>query len=186
MQKNLPNLLTFLRIALIPFLVASFYMWEWFPETKGQKSHWIAASLFALAGITDFFDGYLARAWKVDSKIGRLFDPIADKLLVATAIVLLVHFDRADIIPSLIIICREIFVSGLREFLAEINVRVPVSRLAKIKTAVQMLAIFLLILGTAGSGAEWTELVGNTLLWIAALLTLVTGYSYLRAGLKHT
>lgn len=177
-HRTLPNILTLSRILVIPVLVASFYI-------DGQLSHWVAAALFALAGVTDFFDGYLARTWKVQSNLGRFLDPIADKLLVMTAIVMLVHFDRAHIIPSLLILCREILVSGLREFLAQINISVPVSKLAKLKTAVQMLAIFLLILGAEGTGERLTFILGNIALWIAAGLTLVTGYAYLKSGLKH-
>ena len=185
MQKTLPNILTLSRIIIIPILVASFYSNRWFSEVDAQMAHWIAAGLFAAASITDFFDGYLARIWKVESKLGQFLDPIADKLLVVTAIVMLVHFDRAHIIPSLTILCREILVSGLREFLGQINVGVPVSKLAKVKTGVQMLALFLLILGTEGSGEEITKYIGNIALWIAAGLTLVTGYAYLKSGLKH-
>lgn len=178
MQRDLPNILTLSRILVIPILVASFY----FP---GKMSHWIAAGLFAFASITDFFDGYLARMWKVQSRLGRFLDPIADKLLVVTAILMLVHFDRAHIIPSLAILCREILVSGLREFLAEVNVSVPVSSLSKVKTGVQMLAIFLLILGAEGTGEEMTNITGTAALWLAAVLTVITGYAYLKAGLKH-
>lgn len=178
MLKNIPNYLTVMRIAIIPFVVASFYI-------EGKLWHWVAAGLFGFASLTDFFDGYLARAWKAQSKLGRFFDPIADKLLVVSIIVMLVHFKMADVVPAILILCREILVSGLREFLAEINVSVPVSRLAKIKTAVQMGAIFLLLIGTAGSGIEMVDEIGNIALWVASILTLVTGYAYLRAGLKH-
>jgi len=190
MKKHIPNILTLSRIIIIPILIASFYI-------EGRMYHWVAASLFLLASITDFFDGYLARIMKVQSSLGTFLDPIADKLLVAAAILMLVHFDdigRYDIIPAITILCREILVSGLREFLAQINVSIPVSRLAKFKTAVQMAAIFLLLLGVEGpSFAEvelyteitLTELVGRTCLWIAAALTVITGYAYLKSGLKH-
>lgn len=190
MQKSLPNILTFSRILIIPILVASFYI-------EGRMYHWVAAGLFLLASVTDFFDGYLARAWSAQSNLGKFLDPIADKLLVAAAILMLVHFDdigRYDIIPAIAILCREILVSGLREFLAKLNVSVPVSNLAKIKTAVQMVALFLLLLGVEGpSFAEvetitditLTELLGRIFLWAAAILTIITGYAYLRAGLKY-
>ncbi|MDB2414673.1 CDP-diacylglycerol--glycerol-3-phosphate 3-phosphatidyltransferase [Rickettsiales bacterium] len=190
MNRNLPNILTAFRILIIPMLIASFYI-------EGRLYHWVAASLFLVAGITDFFDGYLARLYKVQSKLGKFLDPIADKLLVAAAILMLVHFDdigKYDIIPAIAILCREIMVSGLREFLAEINVSVPVTALAKIKTMVQMLAIGLLLWGVEGPNIEevevmteitLTELVGRTLLWLAAILTIITGYAYLKAGLKH-
>ncbi len=132
MLRALPNILTMSRILIIPILIASFYL-------EGRLSNWVAAGLFFVAGITDYFDGYLARAYSVQSKLGKFLDPIADKLLVAAAILMLIHFDRAHIVPALAIICREIMVSGLREFLAEIHISVPVSRLAKVKTGFQML-----------------------------------------------
>lgn len=175
MKKQLPNILTYSRILVIPAIIVVFYM-------KGNLGYWLAAALFAFASITDFFDGYLARAWHAQSKIGRFLDPIADKLLVATCLLLLVGAERAPILPAIAILCREIMVSGLREFLAELNISVPVSNLAKFKTAAQMLAIFLLLLGPAGTNLY---LVGEYLLWVAALFTLVTGYAYLRTGLKH-
>lgn len=177
-MKNLPNILTLSRILVIPLLVAAFY-------TGGVLSHRVAAGLFLLASITDFFDGYLARAWSIQSRLGRFLDPIADKLLVGAAILILVHTRNADILPALAIICREILVSGLREFLAELRISMPVSRLAKLKTGLQMGAIFLLLLGSKGSGIEATEIVGRIALWFAAALTVFTGYAYLRAGLKH-
>lgn len=178
MIKNLPNLLTLSRILVIPLLVASFYI-------EGALSHEIAAGLFLLASVTDFLDGYLARAWSIQSRLGRFLDPIADKLLVGASIMILVHRGNADILPALAIICREILVSGLREFLAELRIGMPVSSMAKLKTAVQMGAIFLLLLGKEGSGIELTDLIGKIALWFAAALTLFTGYAYLKAGLKH-
>jgi len=178
MIKTLPNILTFLRIIIIPFIVWALFVGSSF-------SHMVAAILFFVAGITDYFDGKLARAWKVESSFGKLFDPIADKLLVVTTILMLVNADLANIFASLIIICREIAISGLREFLAQINVSVPVSKLAKIKTGFQMLAIFLLIIGVEGAGGEIVNDFGTYCLWIAAFLTIVTGYAYLKAGIKH-
>lgn len=183
LKKNLPNYLTYARIAVIPLLVMVFFL-------KGQWSYYLASGLFLAASITDWLDGYVARLWKADSAIGRFLDPIADKLLVATALMLLVQANtdtetRADIIPCIAIVCREILVSGLREFLAEIRVGVPVSRLAKWKTAVQMAAIFLLLLGPAGPTWLAAEVVGRVFLWLAALLTLVTGYAYLKTGIEH-
>ncbi|NBO19256.1 MAG: CDP-diacylglycerol--glycerol-3-phosphate 3-phosphatidyltransferase [Proteobacteria bacterium] len=182
-KKNLPNYLTYARIAVIPALIVVFYL-------KGQWSYYFASGLFLAASITDWLDGYVARLWQASSAIGRFLDPIADKLLVATALMLLVQANtdtetRADIIPSIAIVCREILVSGLREFLAEIRVGVPVSRLAKWKTAVQMGAIFLLLLGPAGPAWLNAAITGRVLLWLAALLTLVTGYAYLRTGIEH-
>jgi CDP-diacylglycerol--glycerol-3-phosphate 3-phosphatidyltransferase len=180
-NKNIPNILTFSRIVIIPILIASFYI-------EGRMYHWVAASLFLLASVTDFFDGYLARTWKATSNLGRFLDPIADKLLVAAAILMLVHFEgigRYDIIPAIAILCREIMVSGLREFLAQINVSVPVSNLSKIKTFVQMAAIFLLLLGNKGSMLDFVDYMGKILLWIAAILTIFTGYSYFKSYVKN-
>lgn len=183
-------MLTLVRIAIIPVLIASFYI-------EGRLYHWVAAGLFLLASVTDFFDGYLARVLKAQSALGRFLDPMADKLLVAAAILMLVHFDdigRYDIVAAVAILCREILVSGLREFLAETNVSMPVTRLAKFKTAVQMVAIFLLLLGVEGPSFQevetittitLTELLGRICLWVAAMLTLITGYAYLKAGLKQ-
>lgn len=182
MLSNLPNSLTYGRIALIPLLVITFY----FP---GDFADWSALGIFALAGITDFFDGYLARSMQKQSVLGTMLDPIADKLLVATAIVMLVYSHRIEglsVLPAVIILCREILVSGLREFLAGLKVSVPVSRLAKWKTAGQMLALGFLLAGEAGDKAVWmNHEIGITGLWIAAILTLYTGYDYLRAGLAH-
>lgn len=181
MKKQLPNILTYSRIAIIPALAGVFLFME------GEWSRVLCTSLFIIASITDFFDGYLARAWHAHSSLGRFLDPIADKLLVVTCLMLLVSEHRAEIIPSLAILCREVLVSGLREFLAELRISVPVSHLAKYKTAVQMVAITLLLLGapelTGYAAASHT--IGCILLWGAALLTLVTGYAYLRTGLKH-
>jgi len=141
--------------------------------------------LFLIAGISDWLDGYLARIWQAQSSLGRVLDPIADKLLVSTALMLLVAVGRADLLPAIAIVCREILVSGLREFLAEIRIGMPVSKLAKIKTAAQMLAIGCLLLGAGGPDWLHSEILGRILLWLSALLTLVTGYAYLRIGLKH-
>jgi cardiolipin synthase len=184
-KKNLPNYLTYFRIAVIPLLVFAFYF-------TGSWSYAITSGLFALASITDWLDGYFARLWGAQSRIGRFLDPIADKLLVATALMLLVgehrqgYADgRAMMIPAIAIVCREILVSGLREFLAEIRVSVPVSNLAKWKTAVQMVAIYLLLLGSGGPLWLHAGITGNMLLWLAATLTLVTGYVYLKTGIEH-
>jgi cardiolipin synthase len=148
----------------------------------------IACVLFVGASITDFFDGYVARSWQQQSDIGRFLDPVADKLLVASAILMLVAFDRLhdfQVLAALVILCREILVSGLREFLAEIRVGVPVTWLAKWKTGIQMVAIALLLLGDSGPLWLHASEIGAVCLWIAAGLTLITGYDYLRDGLKH-
>jgi CDP-diacylglycerol--glycerol-3-phosphate 3-phosphatidyltransferase len=179
MLRIIPNILTISRILIIPIIISCFYF------ENSVFAHKLAATLFLIAGATDFLDGYLARAWSIQSRLGRFLDPIADKLLVGAVILMLVHLHRADVFPAIAIICREILVSGLREFLAELNVSMPVSKLAKVKTAVQMIAIFLLLLGSKGSGFEYTDMIASIALWIAAALTIFTGYAYLKAGLKH-
>ena len=179
MPLNPPNLLTGSRILAIPALVAAFYI-------PGDFGQWATCAIFTLAAVTDFFDGYLARSWSMQSQLGRMLDPIADKLLVGAAILMLVHFDRAPILPALVILCREILVSGLREFLAEVQVGMPVSRLAKWKTGVQMAAIAVLLVGTAAPWWLFADLVGTSGLWLAAALTLITGFDYLVVGLRHS
>lgn len=179
-RRNLPNWLTYIRVAIIPLVVVTFYL----PGTFGMK---LTSSLFLIASITDWFDGYLARRWKVQSEIGRFLDPIADKLLVATCLLLLVGKTDGHIImiPSIAIICREILVSGLREFLAEIQVKVHVTTLAKYKTAIQMVAVYLLLLSTAGPASLHVDVIGQILLWLSAALTLYTGYAYMKTGWQH-
>lgn len=187
--NSLPNLLTYGRILAVPIIVLCFYM-----EGKLQSSdlaRWTALAIFVIASITDFLDGYLARAWNQTSNIGRMLDPIADKLLVSVCLLLLAA-DTDGIIAgwtlwaAIIILCREILVSGLREYLAELKVSVPVSLLAKWKTAVQMTAIAFLLAGPAGDKIlPYTTEIGIMLLWIAAVITLITGYDYFRVGLKH-
>ncbi|HEV2677761.1 MAG TPA: CDP-diacylglycerol--glycerol-3-phosphate 3-phosphatidyltransferase [Aliidongia sp.] len=181
MVFTLPNLLTLSRIAVIPLLVAACYL----PYPWGNWTAWV---LFALACVTDYLDGHFARRWKQMSAFGRFLDPIADKLLVAITLMMLVAFDRLStpaLMPALIILAREILVSGLREYLAGLRVSVPVSRLAKWKTGIQMVAIGVLLIGDAGPAFLPMGFIGETLLWLAALLTLVTGYDYLRHGMKH-
>lgn len=180
---SLPNVLTYGRIAAVPALVACLFF------LQGDVARWSAFALFVVAGITDWLDGYLARAWEQQSTLGAMLDPIADKLLVGAALMMLVYdgtIGKVSIWAAIIILCREILVSGLREFLAELNVKVRVSVLAKWKTAVQMIALAVLLAGPAAEkympGAEAT---GITLLWLAAVLTLWTGYDYLKAGVKH-
>jgi cardiolipin synthase len=175
-RKNIPNLLTYFRIAVIPLLVLVFYL----PDGWGNL---LSAMIFMLAAISDYFDGLLARNWQAQSNLGRFLDPIADKLLIAAVIIVLV--DQRIItgwhcLPAIAILCREILVSGLREHLAELQVIVPVSKLAKWKTAAQMGALFLLLLGSYAP-----EYVGLLLLWASAILTLQTGYLYLKHGLNH-
>jgi cardiolipin synthase len=179
MLFNLPNLLTLSRIAAIPLLVACF----WLDHGWAQ---WLSAGIFVVACVTDWFDGYFARRYHQISRFGRFLDPIADKLLVAAALVMLVdsgHLRGVHVLAALIILAREILVSGLREFLAELRVGLPVSQLAKWKTGAQMVAIAFLLLGDAAP--PLVGQIGLVLIWIAAALTLVTGYDYLRTGLRH-
>ncbi len=199
-MKQIPNFLTAFRLVVIPILILAFYI-------QGMVANVIAAVLFAIAAITDYFDGYFARAFKAQSNFGKCLDPIADKLLVIVAIVMLINFNGRDLwilIPGLIIICREVLVSGLREFLAELHVSVPVSKLAKYKTAVQMTAITGLLLGEKGSsyalyywmsGWEGVDVkfllvsfvifASKILFVMASVLTVVTGYAYFRVGIKN-
>jgi cardiolipin synthase len=160
-------------------MVAAFYI-------PGDFGKWVTCAIFSVAAITDFFDGYLARSLSMQSPLGRMLDPIADKLLVGAAILMLVHFDRSPILPALVILCREILVSGLREFLAEVRVGLPVSRLAKWKTSVQMVAIGFLLAGSAAPWWLFADDVGAWGLWLAAGLTLFTGFDYLLVGLRHS
>ena len=179
MLTSTPNLLTIGRVLAVPALAAAFYL-------PGDIGKWTTCVLFSIAAITDFLDGYLARSWSMQSSFGRMLDPIADKLLVGAAILMLVHFDRAPILPSLVILCREIIVSGLREFLAELRVGLPVSRLAKWKTGVQMTALGFLMAGSAAPWWAFAEEIGWYGLWLAAGLTVITGLDYLYIGLRHS
>ncbi|WP_457094003.1 CDP-diacylglycerol--glycerol-3-phosphate 3-phosphatidyltransferase [Microvirga sp. P5_D2] len=180
---NLANLLTYLRLVAVPAVVGLLY----WPED--HWSRWFALGVFAVAAITDYLDGYIARTYAQGSALGRMLDPIADKLLVAACLLMLVATDTIrgwDLWAAIVILCREILVSGLREFLAELKVGVPVSRVAKWKTTFQLLSLGFLIAGPAGD----TVLPGNTqigliLLWVAALLTLYTGWDYLKTGIQH-
>jgi cardiolipin synthase len=181
MPLNFPIVLTISRIMVIPALIGAFYL-------PHDAADWTAFVLFSLAGITDFFDGWLARRWGEVSRLGRFLDPVADKLLVAAAILMMVAGRRIagiSVLAAVVILCREILVTGLREFLAEIRVAVPVSRLAKWKTSVQFIAIAFLLIGDSGPSALHLPVLGLLGLWAAAILTLYTGYDYLRAGLRH-
>src|SRR5213592_1472800 len=184
---SLPNLLTLSRILAVPILV--FLLWR-----PAPLDYAITFVLYCIVGITDYFDGYLARAQGRISRLGQFLDPIADKLMVAAVLVMLISSRTSNptpeiaglhIIPALVILLREIIVSGLREFLAGSQVSVPVSALAKWKTTLQLVALGALILGGAVPDAPWVHNVGLLSLWAAAALTLLTGYGYLRLGLKH-
>lgn len=183
MVFNIPNVLTVSRIVAIPVVVLFIY-WG------GPFGNWLAFATYTYACVTDFFDGYLARAWHQQSAFGRFLDPIADKLLVAGVLFMLVGVESVSglhILPAAVILCREILVSGLREFLAEARVGLPVSLLAKWKTTVQMLALGFLLVGDAGPdfGFATTWEIGMYGLWVAAVFTIVTGYDYLRAGMRY-
>ena len=182
MGDHLPNFLTLARIALVPIFVAAF----WLPLPAGR---WIALAIFLVAAITDYADGFIARARNAESRLGQMLDPIADKLLVAAALMMLVYNDDIRgwvLVPALIILFREIMVSGMREFLASIAVHVPVSTIAKFKTALQVAALSLLISAPAVESVFGTlHRIGIIALWLAALLTLYTGFVYVQANLAH-
>ncbi|MES2327136.1 MAG: CDP-diacylglycerol--glycerol-3-phosphate 3-phosphatidyltransferase [Pseudomonadota bacterium] len=185
---SLPNLLTLSRILAVPILV--FLLWR-----PSPVDYAVTFVLYCIVGLTDYLDGYLARAQGLTSRLGQFLDPIADKIMVAAVLVMLMASRKADglppiiedwsVIPGLIILLREITVSGLREFLAELKVLVPVSALAKWKTTLQLLALGALIFGGAFPLQQWIHSVGIVSLWAAAALTLITGYDYLRIGLEH-
>jgi len=184
---TVPNLLTLSRIFAVPILV--FLLWR-----PSPVDYAITFVLYCIVGITDYFDGYLARAQGLTSRLGQFLDPIADKIMVAAVLIMLISSRKANPVPeieglhiiaALVILLREIFVSGLREFLAPLNVSMPVSSLAKWKTTFQLVALGALILGGAFPQHIWVHDAGLVSLWAAAALTLVTGYDYLRIGLKH-
>jgi cardiolipin synthase (CMP-forming) len=179
---NVPNLLTYGRILAVP-VVAGLLMFG------GDRSRWVALGIFLVAAISDFLDGYLARKWQQQSALGRMLDPIADKVLVAVVLLVLASdniLQGGHMWAAIIILAREVLVSGLREFLGELRVSVPVTKIAKWKTTFQLIAIGILIAGPAGDKLvpHITE-TGIAFLWIAAALTLYTGYDYFRAGLRH-
>lgn len=183
---SLPNILTLSRIVTVPLLVA----FLWYPGWV--LGYALGFALYCLMGVTDYFDGYLARAQGTVSKLGQFLDPIADKIMIAAVILMLVgtRHEAASItgihlIPALVILLREIAVSGLREFMAGLQVSVPVSQLAKWKTTLQIVALGALILAGALPQLHWIKQVGIVSLWAAAALTLLTGWDYLRVGLKH-
>jgi cardiolipin synthase len=181
MKLNISNLLTISRILVIPIIVACLYL-------QSPLYGWIAFILFCIASITDYFDGYLARIRNEVSNLGTFLDPIADKLLVAAVILILTSKEVIadwETIPALIILLREIAVSGLREYLAGIKVSVPVSKIAKLKTSLQLIALAILILSESGISIIPILFLGKIALWSAAILTLYTGYDYLKSGLRH-
>lgn len=184
---SLPNLLTLSRILAVPILV--FLLWR-----PSPVDYAVTFVLYCVVGITDYLDGYLARAQGLTSRLGQFLDPIADKIMVAAVLMLLISSRKANPVPeiaglhiiaALVILLREIIVSGLREYLAGLQVSVPVSALAKWKTTLQLVALGALILGGALPQQPWVHQVGIVSLWFAAALTLVSGYDYLRTGLRH-
>ena len=186
MLKKIPNILTIGRIIIVPFFVVAFYL----PGFYGDLT---AFTLFVIASFTDFLDGMLARMMGEESKLGELLDPIADKIIVATALILLVMdgtIRHYEVIAAITILTREILISGLREFLAKGQIKLPVSNLAKLKTFLQMVAISLLLTGETGNRIfnfqdYNAQTIGIILLWLSAFLTLYTGYEYLLKGIDH-
>ena len=186
MKIKIPNILTIGRIIIVPFFVISFFL----PGFYGEI---IPFLLFILASFTDFLDGLLARLYKEESKLGELLDPIADKIIVSAALILLVMngtIQNYEVIAAIIILTREILISGLREFLSDVQVKIPVSSLAKSKTFIQMVSIAILLTGETGNKIINFEdynaqTVGIILLWLSASLTLYTGYDYVRKGIEH-
>ena len=186
MLKKIPNILTIGRIIIVPFFVLAFYL----PGFYGDLTAFV---LFVIASFTDFLDGMLARMMGEESKLGELLDPIADKIIVATALILLVMsgtIKHYEVVAAIIILTREILISGLREFLARGQIKLPVTNLAKLKTFLQMVAIALLLTGETGNKIlnfqdYNAQTIGIILLWLSAFLTLYTGYEYLRKGIDH-
>ena len=183
----LPNLLTYGRIVAVPAVVAAMY-WQDVLQ-GGLWLRWVALAIFIVAAVTDILDGYFARIWGQQSSFGRMLDPIADKLLVSSCLLMLAADGTIrgwSLWAAIVILCREILVSGLREYLAELRVSVPVTQLAKWKTTLQLVAIGFLLAGAAGDRiVPVVTPAGLTLLWLSALLTLYTGWDYFRAGVKH-
>lgn len=184
---SLPNILTYSRIAAIPVVIGCMYAQSIMGAPLWLR--WVALFVFIAAGVTDFLDGYYARIWDQQSSLGKMLDPIADKLLVASCLLMLAADETIrgwSLWAAIVILCREILVSGLREYLAAIRISVPVSQLAKWKTTVQLVAIGFLIAGEAGEMIlPPTILIGIVLLWVSAILTIYTGWDYLRAGIHH-
>tara|TARA_Y100001935_G_scaffold237231_1_gene222570 strand:- start:46 stop:630 length:585 start_codon:yes stop_codon:yes gene_type:complete len=186
MKIKIPNYLTIGRIVIVPIFVIAYYL----PGFYGDV---IPFALFLIASFTDFLDGLLARMYKEESRLGELLDPIADKIIVATALILLVMdntIKNYEVIAAIIILTREILISGLREFLAKGRIKLPVSNLAKLKTVLQMTAISILLTGETGNKIinfqdYNAQTIGIILLWLSAFLTLYTGYDYLRKGIDH-
>ncbi len=184
---SVPNMLTYGRIVAVPVIVACFFVEG--PLQPSDATRWTAFVIFVVASLTDYLDGYLARKWQQTSAIGRMLDPIADKLVVSVTLLLLAAEGSIagwSLWAAVIILCREILVSGLREYLAGVKVSVPVSQIAKWKTTVQLVAIGLVLLGPAADAlVPFVPETGLTLLWVSAIITLYTGWDYFRSGMRH-
>ena len=186
MKLKIPNILTIGRIIIVPIFILTFYL-------PGALGDWMPFFIFVLASFSDFLDGLLARLYKEESKLGELLDPIADKIIVASALVLLVMkgtIINYEVIAAIIILTREILISGLREFLAKVQVSMPVTGLAKFKTFIQMFAIAILLTGESGNKLinfqdYNAHTIGLIFLWVSAFLTLYTGYDYVKKGIDH-
>ncbi len=180
--QQLPNILTISRIVLLPVLIGLFFIDE-------RWAAWLALWIYIFCAVTDFLDGYFARRYGSTSNFGTFLDPISDKIMVVSVLMALAAFDRLDgiwIIPAIVILSREFLISGLREYLGPQNIKVPVSKLAKWKTGLQMTALGFLVIGDYGDTiVPDTLLIGQILLTIAAIITLITGWNYLKAGYKH-
>ncbi len=179
MFKHIPNILTIFRIIIIPVIILTFYF-----DDK-MLAHRIGAGLFLIAMFSDFLDGYIARKYQLQSKLGIMLDPIADKLLISCILLMLVKFGKANELPCLLILSREFLVAGLREFLGNLQISVPTSRIGKIKTLLQDVSILLLLLGSKGSGIKYLNSIGQAALWITAIFTIYTGVSYIKATIKY-
>ena len=177
--KNVPNILTTIRIIIIPTIIFSFY----FGDSAINRQ--ISGLLFLIAIITDFLDGYVARKYNSESNLGRILDPMADKILVSSVFLILVKFNIANEIAVILIIAREFLISGIREFMSQYNFELPVSKISKIKTFVQMTAVFVLLVGNKGSGLMFFDELGSLLLWIAVFLTIFSGLGYIRVTLNY-
>lgn len=178
---NIPNALTVLRVLLIPVLASCFYI-------QTELTRWVAVAIFIFACLTDYLDGYIARTYHQMTKFGQILDPIADKLLVASTLLLMAGFDKMSkwgLIPSIIILCREMLISGFREFLSDLRVKLPVTNLAKFKTAIQMLAITLLLICDLFQDKTLLAWLGEVMLWFASTLSIITGLTYYRETMKY-
>lgn len=178
---NVPNVLTLFRVGLIPVLAAFFFI-------DSTASRWVILSIFIFACLTDYLDGYIARAYHQTTKFGQVLDPIADKLLVASTLLLMAGFDKLSktaLIPATIILCREMMISGFREFLSNLRIKLPVTNLAKFKTTLQMLAITLLLICDLFEDVTRLEFIGEIMLWAASIFSIITGYSYYKETMKY-